>query len=53
MEYKLEFVAATGAKGLELGDAIPEVSGKDLDNIKFKLSDYRGKVVMLDFWGDW
>ncbi len=52
-EYKLEFTSATGAKGLEVGDAIPEVSGKDLDNIKFKLSDYQGKVVMLDFWGDW
>jgi hypothetical protein len=52
-EYKLEFVAATGTKGLEVGDTIPEVDGKDLDNIKFKLSDYKGKVVMLDFWGDW
>ena len=52
-KYKLEFVDATGAKGLEVGDTIPEVSGKDLDNIKFKLSDYQGKVVMLDFWGDW
>ena len=52
-EYRLEFVAATGTKGLEVGDTIPEVNGKDLDNIKFKLSDYKGKVVMLDFWGDW
>ena len=52
-EYKLEFVAATGTKGLEVGDTIPEVNGKDLDSIKFKLSDYKGKVVMLDFWGDW
>ena len=23
------------------------------DGVKFKLSDYRGKVVVLDFWGDW
>ncbi len=52
-EYKLEFTSATGTRGLEVGDTIPEVSGKDLDNIKFKLSDYQGKVVMLDFWGDW
>ena len=52
-EYKLEFTSATGTRGLEVGDMIPEVSGKDLDNIKFKLSDYQGKVVMLDFWGDW
>jgi hypothetical protein len=52
-EYKLEFASASGAKGLEVGDMIPEVSGKDLDNIKFQLSDYQGKVIMLDFWGDW
>ncbi|MFM7298716.1 MAG: peroxiredoxin family protein, partial [Planctomycetota bacterium] len=25
----------------------------DTDGVKFKLSDYRGKVVMLDFWGFW
>ena len=25
----------------------------DLDGVEFKLSDYRGKVVFLDFWGDW
>ena len=24
-----------------------------LDGQKFKLSDYRGKVVVLDFWGHW
>ena len=24
-----------------------------LDGVAFKLSDYKGKVVFLDFWGDW
>ena len=24
-----------------------------LDGRHFKLSDYRGKVVVLDFWGHW
>jgi len=24
-----------------------------LDGVKFKLSDYRSKVVVLTFWGDW
>jgi hypothetical protein len=52
-EYKFEFVSSSGKDGLEPGDTIPEISGRDLDNIKFNLSDYEGKVVMLDFWGDW
>ncbi|MEE2825359.1 MAG: hypothetical protein VYE64_01890 [Planctomycetota bacterium] len=35
------------------GSLAPEIKGDDLDGNAFKLSDYRGKVVMLDFWGDW
>lgn len=31
----------------------PEIIGVDLDGREFKLSDYRGKVVMLSFWADW
>ena len=52
-EFKFEFVSSTGKEGLEPGDTVPEITGKDLDNIKFNLSDYEGKVIMLDFWGDW
>jgi hypothetical protein len=32
---------------------LAEVSGADLDGKDFKLSDYKGKVVLLDFWGNW
>ena len=35
------------------GKPAPEIEGKDLDGVPFKLSDYRGKVVLLDFWGHW
>lgn len=38
---------------LQVGMVAPDIEGKDLDEIPFKLSDYRGKVVMLDFWGHW
>jgi hypothetical protein len=38
---------------LAIGKAAPEIEGEDLDGKKFKLSDYRGKVVVLDFWGNW
>lgn len=38
---------------LQIGKVVPEIEGEDMDGKKFKLSDYRGKVVMLDFWGHW
>jgi hypothetical protein len=38
---------------LAIGKTAPEIEGEDLDGKKFKLSDYRGKVVVLDFWGNW
>ena len=38
---------------VKVGKVAPEIEGPDIDGENFKLSDYRGKVVMLDFWGDW
>lgn len=38
---------------LKVGKVAPDIVGDDLDGENFKLSDYRGKVVVLDFWGDW
>jgi hypothetical protein len=35
------------------GNVAPDIAGIDLDGVEFKLSDYKGKVVFLDFWGDW
>jgi len=40
-------------ENLQVGMPAPEIAGDDLDGVAFKLSDYRGKVVVLDFWGDW
>ena len=40
-------------QNLRVGKAAPEIEGEDIDGVKFKLSDYRGKVVLLDFWGHW
>ena len=38
---------------LGIGKTAPEIVGEDIEGKQFKLSDYRGKVVLLDFWGDW
>jgi len=41
------------AAGPRLGQSAPEIAGEDTDGVVFRLSDYRGKVVVLDFWGHW
>jgi hypothetical protein len=38
---------------IRVGKETPEIAAGDLDGKDFKLSDYRGKVVLLDFWGFW
>jgi len=38
---------------LAIGKVAPEIEGTDVNGMPFKLSDYRGQVVLLDFWGDW
>ncbi len=38
---------------LQIGMVAPDIQGEDEDGVAFKLSDYRGKVVLLDFWGHW
>ena len=54
---KLEFVVKYGILGVVVAGRFPggqiDIYGRDLDGTSFSLSDYRGKVVMLVFWGDW
>jgi hypothetical protein len=40
-------------RNLAVGKPAPQIEGVDLDSVAFKLSDYQGKVVLLDFWGNW
>lgn len=58
-DVKLQFYGTIAAKAkselfdirhLSVGMAAPDIEGQDQDGKKFKLSDYRGKVVLLDFW---
>jgi hypothetical protein len=41
------------AERLQIGMAAPDIQGEDMDGVSFRLSDYRGQVVVLDFWGFW
>jgi hypothetical protein len=40
-------------ENLYIGAIAPDIEAPDLEGVPFKLSDYRGKVVLLDFWGHW
>jgi hypothetical protein len=40
-------------RNLAVGKTAPDIVGDDLDGKPLKLSDYRGKLVVLDFWGNW
>ena len=37
---------------LSVGKEAPEIEGEDQEGKRFKLSDYRGKVVLLYFWSE-
>ena len=40
-------------KYLGIGCVAQNISGNDLQGQKFELTEFRGKVVFLDFWADW
>jgi len=40
-------------ENLQNGKPAPEIEGKDSAGATFKLSDYRGKVAVVIFWGSW
>src|SRR5262249_23034549 len=38
---------------IAVGNPVPDIEGTDLEGKKVKLSSYRGKVVLFDFWATW
>jgi hypothetical protein len=61
-DVKLPFRGTVGDKArsdlyelrnLSIGVPAPEIAGADQDGKNLKLSDYKGKVVLLDFWSQY
>lgn len=50
---EIELIRIKNIPNLIVGNSAPEIEGVDLHGEKMRLSDYRGKVVLLDFWGHW
>ncbi|MBS7199505.1 MAG: AhpC/TSA family protein [Bacteroidales bacterium] len=47
----LEYINTS--KRLSPGKTAPEVTGKDIYDKEFRMSDLRGKYILLDFWASW
>jgi AhpC/TSA family len=40
-------------RNLVVGKEAPDIEGRDQNGRPFRLSDYRGKVVLIDFWSEY
>lgn len=40
-------------EGMRPGNTCPEIAGFDVEGKPIKLSEYRGKVVLVSFWATW
>ena len=47
------YLSKTNSYLLEVGKAAPAWTLKDLDGNTVSLSDFKGKVVLIDFWATW
>lgn len=45
-----ELLAYSKAVQIKIGDKFKDISGQDLNGAQHKLSDYYGKVILLNFW---
>ncbi|QQL48751.1 TlpA disulfide reductase family protein [Mucilaginibacter ginkgonis] len=45
--------AITGAKATAIGVTAPDFTQNDVDGKPVKLSSFRGKYVLIDFWASW
>ena len=41
------------ARFLQVGQIAPDFASETVDGVPVRLSDFRGKVVLIDFWGFW
>ena len=46
-------LAAQHDEGPKIGSPAPAIEGTDPDGKPIKLADFKGKIVLVDFFGDW
>jgi len=43
----------TELKALPIGSSFPDFSDTDLDGKPISVANYKGKIVLVDFWATW
>ncbi len=51
--FGLLLALPAGAEVLEVGHAAPEISLSDVTGTTHRLSEYRGRAILLNFWATW
>ena len=49
----IQLKAARAGVGIVIGKPFPIIKGRLIDGASFSLSQWRGKVVLIDFWATW
>lgn len=52
-EYPIEENIVSQVVDIEVGKEAPNFTLKNLDGQEISLSDYRGKIVLINFWATW
>jgi len=47
------FIASGWARAAGIGEKAPDFTGKTLSGKNIKLSELRGRMVLINFWGTW
>jgi thiol-disulfide isomerase/thioredoxin len=49
----LSVITLLAKDGPSIGDVAPQFQGTTLKGEKFDLTDFQGKVILIDFWASW
>jgi len=53
VSYNLRSAPVESSDDIKVGNIAPDFKSETIDGKELKLSDYKGRVILLDFWASW